>query len=231
MKILFLKSFACFLILSIGTLLPLQAQQTKNVNEKNRFIEQGTVLTGISFDFTRTEIKNDLYNPQPNYNQFAVVGVELDALYFVTHHLGVGGLLSYQSLFGEGYGNINDWDFKYGLQAGGYIPISAIFNSNSRSQFFIKSGISWVREENSFSKQYGFGYEIGLGTLLAVGKHTGVEIALNYLARSEDLRQTVIYGIPIAPVIAPVPGNPPDMNNTVWHRRLTLTVGFNLVLF
>lgn len=221
MKTPLLKSSPCLLVILMAAAMPLQAQETKN-GSSNPFLEKGTVLTGVLFGFTKPDIKHDIYNQSQQSNVFAVVGVQLDALYFVTDHIGVGSLLSYQSLYPNyHYSNYSEWSLKYGVQAGGYLPFQAIFNGNSRSQLFLKGGISWLKQDEPTN--YRWGYKIGIGTLLPVGKKVAVELALNYLARSKDRTSVAICGV--------VPPCLPPRHDTVWQRNITLTVGFKAALF
>ncbi len=219
------------LILLIAAAFPVQGQERKN---SDPFIEQGTILTGVLFGFTKADTKHiaDFYNaPQPS-NQFAIVGTQLDALYFVADHIGVGPVLSYQSLYTKAHsrGGYSEWSLKYGFQTGGYLPFHAIFAGDSRSQLFLRGGISWLKQDETIGGSYKWGYKIGFGTLLPVSKQVAVELALNYLARSEDITNRIVFGGPIAPVPAPDSGYPSPTHNTVWHKNLTLSVGFKVAL-
>lgn len=226
MKTPFLKCSACLLVLLMAAAPSLQAQES---NSEDRFIKQGTILTGISVGFTASGASEttDIFNAPERSNHFAVTGIQLDALYFITDHIGVGPLLSYQSLYTHAYYDDgeyhNEWSWEYGIRAGGYVPVQTIFGGRSRSQIFLTGSISWLTQPDNTPESYNWGYQIGLGTLLPVGEQLAVELALNYLARNEDKRRIIVC-------LAVIPCNPPPMHETTWHRNITLSVGLNIAL-
>lgn len=222
MKVSLLKQSAFLLLLLMALTWPLQAQQTKN----NAFIEQGTFLTGLSFSFIKNgyATSTDDFNNTRNYTRIEVVSIQIDALYFITDHIGAGVLLGYQSLYrtkhDNNYEKYDKWGLKYGFQAAGYLPVQIIFGGRSRSQLFLNGGISWLNENNTFNGSYNLGYKVGLGTLLPVAKRVGVKLGLNYLARSENKTYAIQCGV--------IPPCPPPRHDTVWHRNIILNIGLNV---
>lgn len=227
MKTTLLKYFSFLPVLLMVLTFPLQAQQ--NIND-TPFIEQGSVLGGFQFGLTKMDYNQDIYNLPSRSNQFIVAGIQLDALYFVTDHIGIGPLLNYQSLYPNSYftdkPHVNEWTLKYGLQAGGYLPFQTVFGGYSRSQLFLKGGVSWLKQHKNAFRPYGWGYQISTGALLAVGKHLGVELALNYLARSEDFVNRTVPSMNFP--AGQFPNDTYSSPNSIWHKHLTLSMGFKM---
>lgn len=205
-------SFSVVLILSM-TAIPLHAQQKSN-NEKNEpFIEKGTFLTGFSFGFSSGAPTND---EDAFVNKFKNLGLQVEALYFLTDRIGVGPILGYTyfhrekpSNISKGFSEFRTWHYKLGAKTGWYMPTKKLFGGTGRSQVFLAAGISWLHNNGT---DYEFGYQIGMGFLFPVGKQIAIVTKLSFQARRRELalRREARDG-PIK-----------------WRKRFTLGVGLSV---
>jgi hypothetical protein len=192
--------FKKFIVLSIAVFglmaFPLHAQ-TDLEKAEQPFIQQGDFLTGFSLSFTNTT--GDFSDPQSG-NEFSRLFANLDGLFFVSDHFGIGPTLAFRfdfqdldaTMFGDG--DSSSWNLIYGLKAGWYTSANELFGTSSlgRAQFFVDGGVSllssWDRSGGStVSDEPRFGYQVGTGFLFPVGEQIAIETRLGFQSRIEEL--------------------------------------------
>lgn len=214
----FFKKFTVLFIAAFGLMaLPLHAQ-TDLEKADQPFIQQGDFLTGFSLSFTNTT--GDYSDPQSG-NEFSRLFINLDGLFFVSDHFGIGPALGYQFNFQDldpetsGIGNIRNWDLKLGVKAGWYTSANELFGTSSlgRAQFFVDAGAflfrTRVEVENveNLSPNSDFGYQIGTGFLFPVGEQIAIETRLGFQSRMAE-----------------------QFNGREWLNDVMLNVGFKVKL-
>lgn len=222
------KHFYLTVFLAVMVTMPAAAQQNKAEQEESPFIQQGDVLTGFSLGFTNASTGN--YNFEfPR--EVSRLSIQIDGLYFVSNHIGVGPLLGYQFTYRDledpytaGDTDVRRWQFEFGAQSGWYMPLKSLFGGSGDSQFFVDAGISWLRdrfEEEGVDKsdpEYSFGYQLGAGFLFPVGRQIAIETKLGFQARQQEYRfaHGTHEGIT-------------HTTETKWREEVALSVGLKVV--
>ncbi len=195
MKPFLQKSTTLFFIGLLIIALPLYAQQANDQSEEP-FIEKGTILTGFSLGFINASPTdgNDIF-----INEYNLLTLQLDGLYFLSDRIGVGPLIGYQYYFFErpnratvGIEEVRRWQFEFGLKSGWYIPAPEFFGGGSGSQFFVDAGISWLQNrlervgDFETESDYLFGFQVGTGLLIPMGKQIAIETKLGFQSRRKE---------------------------------------------
>lgn len=214
----FYQKLSVLFIAAFGLMaLPLHAQQTE-AESKQPFIEQGRFLTGFSLAFTNAS--EDYSNPQ--FGEYTRLLIELDGLYFVSDHVGIGPVLGYRfNFWGEPVDqngeNMRQSNFLMGAQIGWYTLANKLFSTSSlgRAQFFVDAGVSWLRSQGRVGgvetgTDYLFGYQMGMGFLFPVGERIAIETRLGFHSRKEEM----LIG----------------QNDLQWMSDLGISVGFKVTL-
>lgn len=204
-----------FLIVVILTVTSasLHAQQLSQKDKNELFIGQGTILTSFSLGFSSGAPTND---EDAFVNKFQNLGLQIEALYFLTDHIGIGPMIGYKYFYREkpsnaskGFSEFRRWHYRFGAKAGWYIPAKKIFGGSGQSQFFLASGINWL---HSSGTDYEFGYQIGTGFLFPVGKQIAIKTKLGFHAhRGELVLKREVRDGPIK-----------------WKKRFTLGIGLTI---
>lgn len=208
--------------------LPLQAQEKSKMNHNKPFIEQGIFLTGFSLSFINAS--RDDFN-QEFAREITDITAQLDGLYFVDDHLGIGPLLGYRFTYRDLVDRPIELDedqrrsrLEFGAQVGWYMPARKLFGGSGRSQFFIDGDVSFVRFKNRLENNpepdadYRFGYQVGTGFLFPVGKRIAVETKLGFQARQREYTVgTREEG-----------GEKISITETKWLKEVALSVGLKV---
>lgn len=105
---------------------------------KQSFIHKGEILTGFSFFFSNASGKGYGFNSGIP-NETTNTTIQLNGLYFISDHVGVGPLLGYQFYsvdWGQNQGGTAHRGlFEFGAQGSYYTPLSDIFGGSSSIYF------------------------------------------------------------------------------------------------
>ncbi|MBN2732217.1 MAG: outer membrane beta-barrel protein [Balneolaceae bacterium] len=194
----FFKKLPIFFVAIICIALPLQAQQTNFEDSEEPFIEEGIFLTGFSISFINAS--RDDFN-QEYEREFTHLSLQLDGLYFVNDRIGVGPLLGYRFTYRDLEDPFRSEDsdtrntaLEYGVKGGWFIPTAKLFGGTGDSHFFLDGGVSWLRTKferepnNDSEPRTQFGFQIGTGFLLPVGKRIALETKLGFQSRRREYR-------------------------------------------
>ena len=196
MSTLLLK-FSIIMITVTGlAVAPAHAQQAKLQDRGQPLIKQGRFLTGFSLSLINASRED--FN-QEFEREFTDISVQVDGLYFINNRIGVGPLLGYRFTYRdlEDPFRAEDRDtrrsaFEYGAKGGWYVPAAKLFGGTGNSYFFVDGGISWLRTqykvepENNATIRNQFGFQLGTGFLLPVGKRIGIETKLGFQSRQQE---------------------------------------------
>ncbi|HEX6983397.1 MAG TPA: hypothetical protein VF181_11620 [Balneolaceae bacterium] len=232
----FHQKFAVLLIAVFGLIvLPLKAQQVEDEDSEQAFIEQGKFLTGFSISFTNAS--RESFN-QESAREISQLLINLDGLYFLSDHLGIGPLFGYEFVYRDlvptppvsGLRDIDtrSWQFKFGAKAGWYTSANELFGwpSSGNALFFVDAGVNWLRSryqiESSFDTgtDYNFGYQIGTGFLFPVGEQIAIETKLGFQSRREDYLWSITDSN----------GQTTFFSETKWIEDIALSLGFKVKL-
>lgn len=232
----FYQKFTVLFVVVFGLIvLPLQAQQINQEETKQSFIQKGRFLTGFSIGFTNASRESYNHEFERELSRFLL---NLDGLYFVSDHFGIGPILGYEFVYRDlvstppvsssGDVDTRSWDFKLGAKTGWYTSANELFNTSSLAdaQFFVDGGVSWLRSryqtESSFDAEpdYGFGYQIGTGFLFPVGEQIAIETKLGFQSHQEDYRWRIVDPN----------GNTEIFTETKWLEEVVLSAGFKVTL-
>lgn len=174
------------LVIILAAITPAYAQLNSFNQEKETFIEQGKILTGLSFSLI-TGSEDELN--EEYIREGGRISLNLKGIYFLTGHLGVGPTLSY--VFS--YGDLNSFTpdkkdteirnsfWAAGLRVAYFVPLKQILRRYDNTYLFFKAdavlrhhlaepvGTQTIISPNEF------GYRLAIGLLIP----TGGKVAIN----------------------------------------------------
>lgn len=193
-----------------------------SAKRKLAFVRKGTFLTGFNFSLgngSREKFNQDLAQ------EVTGISFEVDGLYFVSEHVGVGPIFaygfSYRDLYNVIYPPRDIDERRYywvtGIKAGYFIPINKVLDGGS--YLFLEGGAlvqysSFMQESGFDSDDSQFGYKIGTGILIPVGK----QLALNTKLGFQSFRREYKF----------VDKQNEPMNETRWLKEVALSVGLKV---
>lgn len=221
-----------FLVLVL-TANPLDAQDQANDTTGVFSIKKGAIVSGFSLGWTNAS--RDDYNHEFE-RAFSRVLFNIEGLYFLNDHVGIGPVLGYHYLYRElqdlsdpdDFRDLRDWSVEYGLQAGWYAPVKKLFNTASLgdSYLFLDGGLSWLRETSNI-EPFGktdpntrFGYQLSTGFLIPIGPKIALEGKLKWEARQRHYIVNIIDRN--GDIIRTI-------DETYWPSVLSLGIGLKVV--
>ncbi|WP_157470643.1 hypothetical protein [Gracilimonas tropica] len=194
-----------YLIIILVLMQPASVFSQTDIDDGLKQIKKGDILTSFNLDMSAAQ-KSDGYNHE-FARSFELAAINIDGLYFVSDHIGLGPVLGIQYVheFYDTDGVIFEdedqwsWNLEYGIKAGYYVAFQELFKTDvlGESQLFATTGISWVRgkvkyeerntgRKGSFAPETQFRYQIATGLFIPLGQKIGIEWRLQREAWKRD---------------------------------------------
>lgn len=204
--------FVVTVILSVGIIQPLMAQDSTRTTNSKFKIRQGTVLAGFSVQGVADNHRHYYYRDE---SLFSRLRSEVQALYFVSDRIAVGPVAGIEYWFRDGgrASSLSElakrwhWGLAYGAQAAVYFPMKKLglvgdlgLRGLVDSYLFVNGRVNglWTREPSGDSASREpvnrFGYRLGAGALVPLTSKVGLEFELGWQVRRRDYRITTTGG-------------------------------------
>jgi hypothetical protein len=220
---------ACIFLLIISSSIPLYAQNSaedKYQKSEQPFIHKGIFLTGFSFGFANASSSKNYFDAK----EVTEISLELDGLYFLNKHFGIGPLLGYQFSY-EDFGprfrgiRLRGGEFSLGAQVGYYVPVYEIFGGGSDVDFFVDAGVEGVRSKVvNRNSVYDLGLQAGTGFLFPVGKRIALQTELSFQIHRQN------YQVPHTNSVAPGYSTTSFVTETRWLINVGVSLGLSVAL-
>jgi len=235
-RIVFPLAFLLYTLFSY----PLLAQDTTRSSEKSSVfsIQQGTILTGFSVEGITAS--RDDFNHEFE-RSFSRLRFSVDGMYFVSDRIGLGPVIGYEYQYQDfedpsGFFNPSDrwnWSLLYGAKIGWYVPFKRLFATNAlgesrvlqNAHLFVNGGVNWlwtrqkIESRGKLEPENRFGYQLGAGVLVPVGKRISLEWKLGWEARRKNYQYGVIRN---GQVIR-------EFDETRWLKEFSIGLGLKVL--